>query len=87
MDREGPLIRRASIGLGSRGSEAIVLDSWAVGSETMAVATHLGPLGRDGPTYTDGSGRVMALWRRPFKPSASDPVTANSICWRLSACR
>ena len=41
-DREGPSYSHVPpSGLGTKGSEAIVLDSWAVGLETMVVATQL----------------------------------------------
>ena len=75
------------LGLGTRGSEAIVLDSWAVRLKTMAVVTCLCLYGRGRPTDADGSGWVMAPLKRLYKPSASDTATANSICWRPSASR
>ena len=80
--------RRAScteappLGLGT-----IASDSWAVGPETVAVATHLCLLGRDRPTDTDRPGWVIAPQMRSYRPSVPDPTTANSICWRPLASR
>ena len=55
------------LGLETKGFEVIVLDSWVVKLETMAVATHLCLLGRGGPIDAEESGWVMAPKRRFYK--------------------
>ena len=47
IDWEAPCSNMPPSGLGTKGSKGIVLDS--VGLKTMALATHLHLLGRDGP--------------------------------------
>ena len=57
MDREGPVFSDVSpLGLGTKGSEAIVLDSLADVLETMAVATCECLFGSSGPTDEEESG-------------------------------